>query len=40
MERIDREAIQKTQEEKEKLDALSIKDMLKKIDETIPEVKE
>jgi gentisate 1,2-dioxygenase len=36
MERIDREAIQKTQEHKEELDGLSIQDLWERLDLLVP----
>jgi len=40
MERLDLSTISNIEKEKEELDSLSVKDMLNKIDEMIPEVKE
>jgi hypothetical protein len=40
MKRLDLTTLSKIEKEKEELDSLSIKDMLNKIDETIPEEKE
>jgi len=40
MERLDLSTISNIEKEKKELDSLSVKDMLNKIDEMIPEVKE